>query len=147
MADRQPDAYPLIRKLLPYTTALLVIVTIYVGYIVYSRWKDRRDAAEQVSTEEVQGAQKSYEAYGKGQVKVLNFTADPGVVHPGQKVSICYGVSNAKTVAIEPKPEGETWPSLARCVSASPTKSTAYTITAKDESGNADTKTIQVNVD
>lgn len=144
MSDQEPES--VLRKILPFTTIGVVVAAIYVGYVFYSRWAENRDAIENAKQQEIINARKTVEAYGGGQVKVLTFTISPGIVHRGEKVSICYGVSNAKSVEIVPKPDGETWPSLSRCVSASPTKDTTYTITAKDEKGQADTQSLAIKV-
>ena len=142
--DQQSDS--VLRKILPFTTVGVVLAAIYVGYVFYSRWAENRDAVEKAKQQEVINAKKTVDAYGGGQVKVLAFSATPGIVPRGEKVSICYGVSNAKTVAIDPKPDGETWPSLSRCVDAAPKKDTTYTITATDEKGHTDTQSIAVKV-
>jgi hypothetical protein len=146
VAEYDNDRYSVLHRMLPFTTALLIIVALYVGYIVFSRWKERRDLAENARREEIAGAKKSYEAYGSGEVKVLNFNISPGVLQKGDKASICYGVSNAKSVTIEPKPDETVWPSLARCVAASPKKTTKYVITAQDANGKTDTKDVTVIV-
>ena len=142
--EQEPDS--ILRKILPFTTVGVVLAAIYVGYVFYSRWAENRDAVEKAKQQEIVEAKKTVDAYGGGQVKVLNFTASPGLVHRGEKVTICYGVSNAKSVAIDPKPEGEVWPSLSRCVEASPQKDTTYTITAKDDKGQTDTQSIAITV-
>jgi len=135
-----------IRKLLPFTTIGVILAVLYVGYVFYSRWSEGREAQEKAHQQEIAEAQKTVDAYGGGHVKVLNFTVGPSVVHRGEKVTICYGVSNAKTVTIDPKPQGETWPSLSRCVEASPTADTTYTITAQDEKGQTDTQSLSIKV-
>jgi len=136
----------ILRKILPFTTVGVIIAAIYVGYVFYSRWSENREAADKVKQQELASDQRTVNAYGGGQVKVLSFTISPGAVHRGEKVDICYAVANAKTVTIDPKPDGEVWPSLSRCVEATPTKDTTYTITAKDESGKTDTLSAAVKV-
>jgi hypothetical protein len=143
---QQIERYPAIRKMLPYTTALLIIVALYVGYVVFSRWRERRDFDQKATQQEIAGAKKSYEAYGSGEVKVLNFNISPSVLQKGDKASICYGVSNAKSVTIDPKPDESVWPSLARCVAASPKMTTKYTITAQDANGRTDAKDVTIIV-
>ncbi len=133
--------------MLPFTTVILVIVAVYVGWIVYSRWKERRDIAQKQSQETVESYKKTYEAYGSGQVKVLNFTISPAILARGQTATICYGVSNAKTVTIDPKPNENVWPSLNRCVEIAPKKTTTYTITAADDAGHSEQKSLTLRVE
>ncbi len=144
MAQDEPQS--VIRKILPFTTVGVIIAVLYVGYIFYSRWSENRELAEKAKQRELAADQHTVNAYGDGQPKVLSFTINPGAVHRGERVSICYGVANAKTVTIAPKPEGEVWPSLSRCVDDAPKKDTTYTITADDGQGHTDTQSLAVKV-
>jgi hypothetical protein len=146
LAANENEKFPALRKVLPYTTALLIIVAIYIGYIVFQRWQDRREAARQESQQVVDSARKTFEAYGSGQVKILNFTISPGFIRSGDTAMLCYGVSNAKQVEISPKPNNGVWPSLARCVETTPKQTTTYTINADDGNGHTETKTVTVKV-
>jgi hypothetical protein len=143
-SEQKPES--IFRRILPFTTVGVVLAAIYCGYVFYSRWSEGREVQEKARQQEIADARKTVEAYGNGMPKVMNFTISPSVVHRGDKVSICYGVSNSKTVTIEPKPDDSLWPSLARCVSASPRKDTTYTITAADEKGNSDTHSLMIRV-
>lgn len=145
MAESQ-EQHPLLRKLLPFTSAAVIIALVYVGWTFFSRWQEVRELKEKAAQQQAADARKTVEAYGNGRVKIMNFTISPGVVGRGEKVSICYGVSNAKTVVIDPKPDGGVWPSLARCVEASPKKTTSYTLTATDAAGHTDQGTLTIQV-
>src|SRR5690349_10394657 len=57
--------------------------------------------------------------YGGKDVKILQFYAREGDVTEGTKALICYGVLNAKSVAIDPPVSGVS-PSLNRCVEVQP---------------------------
>jgi preprotein translocase subunit YajC len=140
------DFVQFIRKLLPFTTALVVIMALYVGWIFYSRWDANRDAERAQAEARVQNAQKVLEAYGGNKVKVLNLSLNRGVIHPGETTQLCYGVSNAKTVTVSPS-VGETWPSMYRCVDVSPKTDTTYTLTARDGQGDSVSKSIEIKVE
>ncbi len=140
------DAHPIIRKLLPFTSAALVVAILYVGWIFFSRWQEARDLRAKVAQQQADDARKTVEAYGNGSMKVLNFTISPGVIRRGDTGTLCYGVSNAKTVEIDPKPEGGVWPSLNRCVEISPTKATTYTLTVTDAQGQTQKQALTVQV-
>jgi hypothetical protein len=73
------------------------------------------------------------------------FYANPGVIHRGETVQLCYGVANAKTVKLEPQ-ENPVWPSYARCVDVKPAKTTTYTLTIDDGAGNTKTQSLEVKV-
>src|ERR1700722_15764237 len=109
----------LIRRLLPYTTATLVIALLYVAYVFYSRW-DARRAGEQASADaKAKADAQIVKMYAGGELKILSFYATNGVVHRGEKTTICYGVANATAVRIEPEIR-PLKPSLSRCMEASP---------------------------
>jgi hypothetical protein len=82
---------------------------------------------------------------GGKELAIQNFYATPGEVRRGQTVQLCYGVANAKTVTLEPQ-SSPVWPSYSRCVDVTPTKTTIYTLTIADASGNTKTQTLQVKV-
>ena len=135
----------LIRKLLPFTWAAVIIASLYVGWIFFSRWQADRDAERRQVEARVAEAQKVLDAYGGNKVTVLNLSASKEVLHRGETAQLCYGVSNAKNVKIDP-PVGDVWPSMYRCVDISPTKDTTYIITAGDGQGHKDTKSIELKV-
>ena len=139
------DPVSVVRKLLPFTTAAVIIMALYVAWIFFSRWQAGRDAERAQAEARVAEAQKVLDAYGGNKVTVLNLSASKGALRRGETAQLCYGVSNAKSVKIEP-PVGDLWPSMYRCLDISPTKDTTYTITADDGQGHTDTKSIEVKV-
>ena len=68
----------------------------------------------------------------------------PAIQH-GDVVHLCYGVSNAKAVKMEPQTDG-VWPSLNHCVIVTPAKDTTYTLTATDANGQTKTQSVGVVV-
>jgi hypothetical protein len=83
---------------------------------------------------------------GGNRFDILNFYASPPAIQRGDSVQLCYGVSNAKEVRLEPNPEAGVWPSFSRCITVSPKKSTTYTLTAVDAAGNSKAATLEVKV-
>ena len=141
----EPEPYSAIRKLLPYTTVALIVTLLYVGYVFYSRWQERREFEAKRAEAQAEDARKTIAAYGAGELKVFSFYATPGEVRAGQPVELCYGVANAKTLRIEPE-DPDVWPSQNHCVEVSPKKDTTYTMTAEDGAGHKDVKTLTVRV-
>ncbi len=127
------------------TSAVLVLVVLYVGWIFYSRHQDEREAAERQAAKEAAEAQYTIEKYGSGRVKILAFSLSAGTIHRGQTAQLCYGVANAKSVKIDP-PVGDIWPSMSHCVEVAPRKDTQYTITAQDEAGHTESAQIAIQV-
>jgi hypothetical protein len=134
-------------KLLPYTTVLVIIVALYVGWIFYSRWRDAKSAEEQAAAQKAEQEKKVADAvFGSGQqVRLLNFSISPIRLKRGEVARMCYGVSNAVSVTIEPHVE-DTKPSYNHCLDIKPMKETTYILTAKDKSGHIETGSLTVKV-
>jgi hypothetical protein len=64
---------------------------------------------------------------------VLSFTASPTVIASGGQSSLCYNVSNATSITIQPGPGTVNGP--AACVTVSPTATTTYVLTATNAVG------------
>jgi len=116
----------LAKRMLPLTSALLVIALAYAGWIIFNRWREGRQAETQYEQKQREDARKVVEAYGGERVKIHTFSADSGSLAKGQSTQLCYVVANAKEVSIEPKPAEETWPSMSRCVKIQPEQNTTY---------------------
>ena len=123
-----------------------LLVGLYVGWIFYSRWQANQaildKAAEKRRTED----QETFEAMGGNRFDILEYTASPSAIQAGERSSLCYSVSNAKTVNIEPRTEEPVWPAFSRCVNVSPRKTTRYTLTIDDGAGHTKTATVELIV-
>ena len=128
-------------------SAALVILLCYVGWIFYSRWHENHAINEEVTAERKEKDQRdaaaTVESLGGSEFKIISFYASPGDIHRGDTVTMCYGVSNAKSVSIDP-PIGETWPAVSRSMQITPKKTTKYTFTADD--GKGTTKTAELTI-
>jgi hypothetical protein len=123
-----------------------LLVGLYVGWIFYSRRQANQaildKAAEKRRTED----QETFEAMGGNRFDILEYTASPSAIQAGERSSLCYSVSNAKTVNIEPRTEEPVWPAFSRCVNVSPRKTTRYTLTIDDGAGHTKTATVELIV-
>jgi len=131
-----------------YTGTILIVVAIYVGWIVFSRWNENRQIdqrASDITTQKQREQDRStVEQMGGSELAIQSFYGDPKI-HRGEKAQLCYGVANAKKVTLEPQ-SGPVWPSYSRCVDVSPTKTTTYTLTASDDAGHSVTQTFTIKV-
>jgi hypothetical protein len=129
--------------------AALVLVLCYVGWIFYSRWHENHAINQEVTAERKEKDQRdaaaTVESLGGSEFKIISFYASPGEIRRGDTVTMCYGVSNAKSVSIDP-PIGETWPSVSRCMQITPKKTTKYTFTADDGKGSTKTSDLTIVV-
>ncbi len=147
MAEKESDGFVgAVRKMLPFTSALLIIALLYVGWIFFSRRREANEYQQQRQQKEAEAARASVDAYGGDRVKILALTLSEGTIKRGKSAQLCYGVSNAKTVKIDPLPEGDVWPSMSRCLDVSPTKDTVYSLTAQDAAGHVENAQVQLFV-
>jgi len=145
----KPRAKSPFKNPLLYSSLLVGIALIVVSWILYSRWQEDRSierrTREEASRKQLENDRIALEQLGGKELAIQSFYASPGAIHKGESVQLCYSVANAKIVKLEPQPNA-VWPSYARCVNVSPAKTTTYTLTISDSSGNTKSQTLQVNV-
>jgi hypothetical protein len=131
-----------------YTGGIILIVAIYIGWVVFSRWNENRGieqhAREVAAQKQREQDRNTVEQMGGSELAIQSFYGNP-VVRRGEKAQLCYGVANAKKVTLEPQ-SNPVWPSYSRCVDVSLTKTTTYTLTASDDAGHSVTQTFTVKV-
>jgi hypothetical protein len=131
-----------------YTIVSLVIFGLaiaYLGGVFYMRRQRDRAIQERAEATKRQHDQNVYQMMGGDRFEILNFYAYPSVIRRGDSTTLCYSVSNAKSVTLEPQ-SSAVWPAFERCVSVSPKKTTTYTFTATDATGNNKSATATVEV-
>jgi hypothetical protein len=135
--EQQPEKSPL-KNPYVYSLLLIVVVLIYVGYTMYSRHESNREfekqRAEKSAEQRRDDDRRAIEQLGGSELAVQSLYVAPASIHRGEKAQLCYNVSNAKTVTLDP-PEGNVWPSHSRCVDLSPKKTTTYTLTITGATG------------
>jgi hypothetical protein len=124
----------IVRKLLPYTTAGVIVAVIYLVWVFAGRWSENRRIAAEAEEQRAKLDRQVTTMYGDGKLKILNFYATPATLRRGEKGMVCYGVANAKAVRLDP-PVERVWPSVGRCFEVTPRKDTHYTLTAEDAQG------------
>jgi hypothetical protein len=133
-----------------YSSILVGIVLLFVVWTLFSRWQENlvmeRRARAEKTRKQWEDDRLALEQLGGKDLAIQTFYASPGVIKRGESAQLCYGVANAKAVKLEPQPNA-VWPSYARCVSVSPTKSTTYTLTVSDASGNTRAQSLRVTVE
>jgi hypothetical protein len=78
-------------------------------------------------------------------VKITAFYPRDILVTEGGTTLLCYGVSNATSVRIDPPVEGVS-PSLTRCVEVRPKAETRYTLTAVGSDGQSVSQSVTVRI-
>jgi len=129
---------------------LALVVLGYTAFVFWSRWQLNQDIAAKERAARAakvrDDAAKSFEVLGGADFKIVSFYAMPGTIHRGDSVDMCYGVSNAKSVKLDPPDVASMFPSLDRCVKVAPKKTTTYTFTADDGKGNTQTQKLTIEV-
>jgi len=132
-----------------YSSVVLGIALLTVGWIFYSRWEENRlierKSREEKAQKQLENDRIALEQLGGKELAIQSFYAIPGTIRRGESLQLCYGVANAKTIKLEPQPN-PVWPSYALCVDVSPTKDTTYTLTIADAAGNTKTQSLEVKV-
>jgi hypothetical protein len=139
----------LLKSPLLYSSSILAAALLTVVYVMISRWQDartrERQAAQERAEKQHEQDKMAVEQLGGKDFAILNFYASPATVRRGESAQLCYGVSNAKKVRLEPQTQ-PVWPSVAHCVDVSPPKSTTYTLTIEDAAGHTQSQDIDVKV-
>ncbi|HEY7212593.1 MAG TPA: hypothetical protein VH477_20110 [Bryobacteraceae bacterium] len=136
-----------LQKLLPFTTVGVIIAAIYVAWTFYSRHRSNVEAERAAAAKEQAQRQKTVDAvFGNGEITFSVFSADRGVLKRGQQTQLCFGVTNAKTLKLDP-PVAEIKPAYRHCLEIAPTKTTTYTITADDGKGHTKSESLTVRVE
>jgi hypothetical protein len=121
----------------------------FVAWVFISRWMEGRRmeerAAQEKQSRESEENRRAFENLGGNRFEILHFYASPAIIRRGQSASLCYGVSNAKSVRIEPQSAG-VWPSASRCFDVSPRRDTTYTLTIGNAAGQTKTASFLLRV-
>lgn len=78
-------------------------------------------------------------------VRITQFYASAGILMPGQRAMLCYGVENAKSVSMSPVLQ-DVYPSRSHCLEIGPSQTTNYTLMAEGYDGTVDVRTLTLPV-
>jgi hypothetical protein len=143
--DPPPETHTGFSKYLIFSSLALIVAGLYVGWVFLNRWQANHALEEKAATERRSQDRQTFEAMGGDRFEILGFYADPASIRAGETAELCYSVSNAKSVKIEPRSE-PVWPAFSRCVHVSPRKTTTYTFTAEDAAGQTKSATVKLEV-
>src|SRR5258705_3632231 len=143
--DPPPETHTGFSKYLIFSGVVLIVAGLYVGWVFLNRWQANHALEERAAGERLSQDRQLFEAMGGDRFDILSFYADPGSIGAGETAELCYSVSNAKSVKLDP-PSEPVWPAFSRCVHVSPRKTTTYTFTAEDAAGQTKSATVKVEV-
>ncbi len=127
------------------SSGLIFLAAIYSGLVFYSRREENRAIEEKAAADRRAADARVLEMMGGNRFDILNFYASPGHIRRGETVQLCYGVSNATSLTLDPK-DANVYPAYSNCVRISPRKTTTYTLTAADAQGHTQTASVTVEV-
>jgi hypothetical protein len=127
------------------TLTVLGLGVVYLAGVFYTRWHRDRLVQEQAAAATREQDQRVFQMMGGDRFDILKFFPYPGEIQRGDSTMLCYSVSNAKSVTLEPQ-SNAVWPAFERCVSVAPKKTTTYTLTATDAAGHTKSATVTVEV-
>ncbi|HEX4003941.1 MAG TPA: hypothetical protein VHX36_14920 [Candidatus Acidoferrales bacterium] len=147
LTDPSPDSGPStgIRVYIAISIVVFLLGLSYVGWVFWSRSHEDKVLEQRAAEQRREQDALAVESMGGNRFEILSFYANPGAVSHGDSADLCYSVSNAKSVTLEPQ-SSPVWPSYERCVSVTPHKTTTYTLTATDATGHTKSATITVEV-
>jgi hypothetical protein len=144
--DSAPESRTGFRTYLGVSVIAFFFVALYLGWVFYSRWQDNQALEEKAAEKQRNQDRQTFEMMGGNRFAILGFYADTPNIQAGEHVDLCYSVSNAKFVKLEPQSSQPVWPAFNRCVEVTPRKTTKYTLTAEDGAGHTKTATVEVRV-
>lgn len=133
-----------IRVYIAVSAVVFLLALSYVGWVFWSRANENKVIEERIAAQRRAQDEATVESMGGNRFEILAFYANPAVISRGDSTDLCYSVSNAKSVTLEPQ-SSKVWPSYEHCVSVSPHKTTTYMLTATDAA--AHTKSAEVTVE
>jgi hypothetical protein len=135
----------ILRRLLPWLSAAVAVAVLYDGWIFYERWHSLRQIERRRAAQEARQAQQTLDLLGRGGLKILSFYAVPQTIHRGDRTELCFGVTGAKRVRMEPVTEA-LHPALSYCLPVAPRKDTQYQLIAEDSAGQTVSSSVLVKV-
>ena len=138
-----------LRNPLLYSSVILICMAAYIVFILYTRHESAKQYEQQIKArEDAQRRENDARAIaqlGGSELAIRGFYVSPAAVHPGESARLCYDVSNATQVTLDP-PVGAVWPSHSRCLNVAPKKTTTYTLTITGASGKTLSEQVELRV-
>jgi hypothetical protein len=134
----------MLKTIVTYSWFAIGAAILYLGYTFYARYDTNQKLATRTAEHEAEEAHDELNRLGGTSLKIVQLYA-PAVLPKGGKGKLCYGVVNARSVALDP-PVEQVWPALTRCIEISPKRTTNYTLTARDAAGHSVQQTASVEV-
>jgi hypothetical protein len=131
-------------RLLRFLWIPIVAAILYLGW-VFGFQRGRFGIGSPPQAINTAAKQEFDRTYSGDSVKIINFYPRDTILTEGNKTLLCYGVTNAKSVRIDPPVDGVS-PALSRCVEVEPKHETHYTLTATGADGRSVSQSTSVQI-
>src|SRR3989442_6852373 len=105
LADEKPEEKSIFRNPFVYTTTLIAVAVVYVGFVFFSRWEENRAIEERAKAKEREEAARAVEIMGGNRLEIQSFSGSPGILRRGGAGQVLFGVGRAKTGAGDTRPK------------------------------------------
>src|ERR1700732_2555562 len=91
-----------LRNYVPHISAAIAFSLLFLAWVFLAHSPKAQPVQDAAHSITAQRNAQTLAFYGNGQLKVLEFYANPTETRAGSRALVCYGVSNAASVTIEP---------------------------------------------
>src|SRR2546427_13051131 len=99
LADEKPEEKSIFRNPFVYTTTLIAVAVVYVGFVFFSRWEENRTIEERAKAKEREEAARAVEMMGGNRLEIQRFSGSPRILRRGRAAQVGYGAGNAQNGA------------------------------------------------
>ena len=149
LTDSTPEQKSIFKHPTFYTSLAIVIAALAVSWILISRHLENRQIEQRIQEQRTEKQREqdriAIDQLGGNELGIQQFYASPGVIRRGESAQLCYGVSNARTITLQPQNQSLR-PSHNNCIDVSPQKTTTYILTIADAAGNTKSQEVKINV-
>src|SRR2546428_11407894 len=83
LADEKPEEKSIFRNPFVYTTTLIAVAVVYVGFVFFSRWEENRTIEERAKAKEREEAARAVELMGGNRLGIQSFSGSPRSLRRG----------------------------------------------------------------
>src|SRR5258708_12862030 len=102
LSDPAPETRTGFGKYLIFSSVVLLLAGLYVGWIFLSRWQANRTLEEKAATQRRAQDRQTFEMMGGDRFEILGFYADPSSIRAGETPHLCSSLSNPKSLPPNP---------------------------------------------
>src|SRR2546425_13244674 len=106
LADEKHEEKSIFRNPFVYTTTLIAVAVVYLGFVFFSRWEENRTIEERAKAKEREEAARAVEMMGGNRLEIQSFSGSPGILRRGGEAAVGYGVGHRQTGGIGSTADG-----------------------------------------